>query len=151
VEKYAADLAKLKDLLQTAENFGDIVTFFFDHLSNDRTFIDHSKPAKHPLIKPALQTVAAQLFKEDPVAPTSGAGAPISNMVLLKLRKHPFYHGACFIQGRPVTVLYFEDIDMGVVCTTSTYPYMHFARFTCYRVKDVDKNSILTTGNRSIH
>jgi hypothetical protein len=151
MEKYAADLAKLKELLQTADDFADIVTFFFDHLCIDRRFIDDSTPVKHPLIKPALRTIAAELFKRDPVAPTSDKGEAINDMVLLKLRKYLFYHGACFILGRPVSVLYFEDIDTGVVCTASAFPHMQFARFTCYRGKDLDPNIIPTAGNRSIH
>jgi hypothetical protein len=142
MEKFATDLAKLKELLQTADNFGDIVKYFFDHLANDPTFIKLSKPTKHSLVKETLRSIATRLFKQD---------APVTNLLLLKLSKHQFYHGACFIQGRPANVLYFEDIDMGIVCTASTYPYMEYARFTCYRLKELDKNSIFKAGSRSIN
>jgi len=142
MEKFAADLARLKELLQTADDFGDIVKYFFDHLGDDPTFIKLSKPAKHPLVKKTLQHVAASLFKQE---------VTVTNLLLLKFGKYPFYHGACFIQGRPVNILYFEDIDMGIVCTASTYPYMHYARFTCYRLKDLDKNSIFKAGSHSIN
>lgn len=151
MDKLTANLARLKELLQTADNFGDIVKYFFDHLSNNSAFIHHSKPVKHPLIKQTLQSVAAELFKQDAALADRKQDAAVTNMLLLKLNKYPFYHGACFIQGRPVSVLYFEDIDMGLVCAASTYPYMQYARFTCYRLKDVDKNSIFKAGNRSIH
>ena len=142
MEKYAADLAKLKELLQTADNFGDIVKYFFDHLGDDPTFIKLSKPAKHPLVRKTLQHIAASLFKQE---------VTVTNLLLLKLSKSQFYHGACFIQGRPVNILYFEDIDMGIVCAASTYPYMLYARFTCYRLKDLDRNSIFKAGSHSIN
>ncbi len=151
MDKLTANLARLKELLQTADNFGDIVKYFFDHLSNNPAFIHHSKPVKHPLIKQTLQSVAAELFKQDAAVADRKQDAAVTNMLLLKLNKYPFYHGACFTQGRPVSVLYFEDIDMGLVCTASTFPYMQYARFTCYRLKDVDKNSIFKAGNRRIH
>jgi hypothetical protein len=151
MDKYSANLSRLKDLLQTADNFGDIVTYFFDHLTNDPVFVHRSKPVKHPLVQQALQTVAAELFKRDAAAAGTIEDAQITNMVLLKLSKYPFYHGACFIRGRPVNILYFEDIDMGIVCTTATYPYMQFARFTCYRTKGVDQDSIFTAGDHRIH
>lgn len=151
MDKYSANLARLKDLLQTADNFGDIVTYFFDHLTNDPVFVSRSKPVEHPLVMQALQTVTAELFKQDALADGKVEDVQVTKMVLLKLSKYPFYHGACFIQGRPVSILYFEDIDMGIVCTASTFPYMQFARFTCYRVKDLDQHSIFTAGNRTAH
>jgi hypothetical protein len=151
MEKYPAKLARLKELLQTADNFGDVVTYFFDHLTSDPVFVSRSKPVKHPLVAQALKTVTTELFKRD--APPDGKieEVQIANMVLLKLSKSPFYHGACFIQRRPVSILYFEDIDMGIVCTASAFPYMQFARFTCYRVKDLDKNNTFMAGNRTAH
>ena len=99
MEKYAADLAKLKELLQTADNFGDIVKYFFDHLGDDPTFIKLSKPAKYPLVRKTLEHVAASLFKQE---------VTVTNLLLLKLSKSQFYHGACFIQGRPVNIQQFS-------------------------------------------
>jgi len=142
MEKFAAELTKLKELLQTADDFSNIVKYFFDHLGDDPTFIDLSKPAKHPLVKKTLQHVAASLFKKD---------VTVTNLLLLKFGKHPFYHGAGFVQGRPINIIYFEDIDMGLVCAASTYPYMLYTRFTCYRLKDLDKNTIFKAGSHSIN
>ena len=99
----------------------------------------------------ARHTAPTELFNRDAPADGKIEDFQITNMVLLKLSKYPFYHGACFIHGRPVSILYFEDIDMGLVCTASTFPYMQFARFTCYRVKDLDQHSIFTPGNRTAH
>jgi len=151
MEKYPANLARLKELLQTADNLGDIYTYFFDHLTNDPDFVSRSKPVKRPLVVQALKTVTAELFKRE--APTDGSlqDIQITELALLQLGKHPFYHGACFIHGRPVSMLYFEDIDMGMVCVASTFPYMQFARFTCYRVKGLDQNSTFMAGNRTAH
>lgn len=151
MDKFIANLTRLKELLQTADNFSDIVRYFFDHLSNDPVFIEHSNPVNHPLISQTLQSVAAELFRQDAAVTGRKQEAVITNMLLLKLDQYPFYHGACFIQHRPVSILYFEDIDMGIVCAASTFPYMQYARFTCYRLKDVDKNSIFKAGSRRIH
>jgi hypothetical protein len=103
------------------------------------------------LVVQALKTVTAELFKRDAPADGSLEDIQITKLALLQLGKHPFYHGASFIHGRPVSMLYFEDIDMGMVCVASTFPYMQFARFTCYRVKDLDQNSIFAPGNRTAH
>ena len=151
MEKYSARLARLKELLQTADNFGDIATYFFDHLASDPVFVNRSKPVKHPLVTQALKTVTAELFKRDAPADGRIEEVQIANMVLLKLSTSPLYHGACFIQRRPVSILYFEDIDMGMVCTASAFPYMQFARFTCYKVKDLNQNSTFMAGNRTAH
>jgi hypothetical protein len=151
METYLTNLARLKELLQTADNFGDIIDFYFDDLDKDPAFVSRSKPVKHPEVMRALKTITAEIFKrEDPVVSNIGA-INVTRLVLLRLGKHPFYHGTCLINGRPVSLLYFEDIDMGLVSVAARFPYMEFARFTCYRVKPLDPKSIFTPGNRTPH
>jgi hypothetical protein len=40
---------------------------------------------------------------------------------------------------------------MGLVCAAAAPPYMLYARFTCYRIKELDKNSIFKAGSHSIN
>ncbi len=143
MEKYQAEIAKLKEMLQTEEEFGKVMRYFFDELGDHQDFIDRGKRAKHRLLKDAVQVVAEQVLGEN--------GVVVEHLLLTKLAKSKFYHGGCFVRGRVANVIYFEDIDMGMVgiLMSGEASFMHFARFTCHRV-DSDA-TILQAGNRTRH
>ncbi len=123
VSRFDSALEGLKAKLVSEDNFNQIVHYFFDHLGEDPEFIKLCKPAKAPLLKEILAVVATKVF---------GAGAEATGLKILKHPKQDFYHGTCAIQGRMSTVLFFSDIDMGVVAIHMSFATseISFVRFT---------------------
>jgi hypothetical protein len=143
MEKYEADLAKLKEILQTATDFKDVIGFFLDHLINHPEFIKAGSRTKNPMVRDTLKMIFKQLFKEE---------INMTHLLLLHIKKHKFYHGTCFANGNLANILYFEDLDVGMVGVLTKYrPNMLFARFTCYRVKVTDDNPIIAGGSSTKH
>lgn len=143
MEKYEADLVKLKEILPTAEDFKDVMSLFLDHLINHPEFMKAGSRTKNPLLRETLKMVLKQLFKEE---------INMTHLLLIHIKKHKFYHGTCFANGQLTSILYFEDLDVGMLgVLTKQVPTMLFARFTCYRVKVEDDHPILAGGSSTKH
>lgn len=105
--KFEKELNRLKEKLMTADDFSEVYDYFFDHLGENAGFIKMGKRAKNPILKKLLEMIGEQLFKEE---------GKVSNLLLTKISKPmTFYHGPCFINGRMGSVIFFKDIEMGMV------------------------------------
>jgi hypothetical protein len=122
-------LQTLKDMVMTATELGKPWDYFFDHFGADREFIALGKRVKKaPLLTGILEMVGGQIL---------GEKAGVTELKLTSLRKRDFVHGACYINGRLVAVLYFTDVKMGMLSISdpTARPYnTFFARFTNFGV-----------------
>jgi hypothetical protein len=96
----------LKEKVLTAENFNEVWQYFFDHFSDTPAFINMGKKTKSPFLKSILEGVGERLFRKK---------GEVTNMMLVEIPRHHFIHGACFIQGRMASVMYFEDVKVGML------------------------------------
>ncbi len=142
--KFEKELATLKYMLMTADEFKDVYGYFFDHLGENSDFLKLGKRSKHPLLKKILETVGEQLF---------GKKVMITKLLLTKIPKHRFYHGPCFINGKMAGVLFFEDIDMGmlsVLMSMETYT-THFVRFSSIQMESGGDVFVCAPKSKTIH
>jgi len=99
-------LSVLKDKLITAKDFQDPWNYFFDHFGENPDFLQLGHRSHDPALKTIIEGIGEQLFKKK---------VKVSNFLLTEIAEHNFFHGACFIQGRIATVLFFKDIDKGLL------------------------------------
>jgi hypothetical protein len=99
-------LATLKDRLLTARDFGDVLTYFLDHFGEDPGFIALGERCEHPFLEAVFTQVGGQLF---------GRPIRVSNVMLTRLAEEGFVHGTVQLEDRLGTVLYFEDIQKGLL------------------------------------
>jgi hypothetical protein len=144
MQNFDTEMATLKNLLQTSKNFSDVVDYFFTNLTErSPAFMQAGKRAKHPLIRKTVELIGTQILQKE---------VTVSHLILLKLSKYHFYHGSCFIEGNMCNILYFEDIDMGMVGISNlSSDYVHFTRFTCFRVKGMDESSMPAPGSSKLN
>ncbi len=131
--KFEKSLLTLKDMITIADDFKEIYNYFFDHLGDDLDFLDLGKRSKNPFLKQVLGVIGEQLFKEK---------VEITQLMLTKIPKHSFYHGPCLMNGKMASVLFFEDIDMGllsVVMSLGSYrtDFIRFSSIQMENGKDV--------------
>jgi hypothetical protein len=105
-------LATLKDKLATTDRFAAVMEYFFDHFGDDPEFIDQGERADCPFLETILAQVGAQLCGK-PVTP--------ADVLLTRLPEHQFVHGRCFLDGKLTTVLYFEDIHLGLLAVVWSF------------------------------
>lgn len=120
---YSNKVETLKTVLSTGTEFGKVFHHFFDHLGADPGFLDAGKRAKNPRLKTIVREAVEKALNEK---------TEITNLMLIKMAKEKFYHGTCFLNGRMATVLYFEDLDMGMIAISMglTTGQMSYIRFT---------------------
>ncbi|MCP4347674.1 MAG: DCN1-like protein [Desulfobacterales bacterium] len=140
--KYIEKLSDLKQKLATGDNFSDIYNYFFDHFGENNEFMRMSKKAKNPMIKKIISFVGEQLFKKK---------VDITHMMLLKFPKSDFYHGACFIDGKMGGVIFFKDIDMGMLSIVKEYPETLFIRFSTVQMETGDPVTVSPFKSKMIH
>ena len=116
-------LSQLKRKLIKEDDFSKIWDFFFNHFGEDPAFFRQGQSTEDEVLKASIQEGVDQMF---------GREVEIQHLILYGLPRHKFIHGGFAEEGRPGTVLYFEDLQMGL----STVPFMppnnetKVARFT---------------------
>ncbi len=103
-------LANLKDQLLKAKEFHTVYTYFLDHFGNDRDFIALGTRIRHSLLEDICAQILEQIFKREV--------KPESLFPLSHLPEHNFIHGGGMIHGHLVTVMYFDDVDAGMMGIT---------------------------------
>jgi hypothetical protein len=99
-------LATLKERLTTAQDFGDVLTYFLDHFGDHPEFIALGERCEHPFLEAVFAQVGGQLF---------GRAIKVSGVMLTRLAEQAFVHGTVHLENKLATVLYFEDIQKGLL------------------------------------
>jgi hypothetical protein len=110
MSEYKVKLDELKKTLMKAADFSSVYHFFFDNIASDREFIDLGKPSKSNLLESALKVIDKGIFNKK---------CSVASLQLLKIRKESFIHGGCLLNGCIATVVYFYDIEMGMIAVNT--------------------------------
>jgi len=140
------DLKKLnilKEKLMTTEDFHQPWNYFFDHFGENPVFMTQGKQTENPKLKAVITSIGQKMFQHE-------EDMTIDHLLLMEIKEYQFIHGAAFIQGRFITVLYFKEIDMGLVAVMGS-PEISLARFTSLEVKTDKDIFLVPSTNKTIH
>jgi hypothetical protein len=120
-------LATLKEKLADATDFTDVWTYFFDHFGEDPEFINAGARGEHPFLASIIAQIGAELF---------GRKVRVENLLLTHLPDHAFYHGGFTVANRLGNVIYFDDVQTGLlaVIMSPASNETKFVRFTGRRM-----------------
>lgn len=122
-------LPALKEKLINADNFSEVMHYFFDHFAENLEFLKLGRTQYSNLVETiAIETASAALQER----------ATLRNLRLIWLPKEKFYHGACFVNGRIANLFFFEDILTGMMAISMSpeSSEVRFARMTGIPVKN---------------
>jgi hypothetical protein len=116
-------IAKLKEMVLTAKDFGEPFNYFFDLMEDDE-FINHGDVVKKDEFLKLLVKQVAQKLLGKTVVP--------SKFLLIKMRGIEFYHAPFMIENRVGNIFYFKDVDTGMMGLTgpNVTPPTHIMRFS---------------------
>jgi len=120
-------LSVLKDKLMAAVDFKEPWDYFFENFGEDPEFFKFGKRAKLPILKEVVTKVGQRLFKQEKIL--------VSDFLLTQIARHHFFHGACFIEGKIATILFFDDIDMGLIAIFLKGSEISLARFSTVQLE----------------
>ena len=134
-------LDELKERLTTAERFGDVMDFFFDHFGENPGFMALGKRVKSPFMNAVLERVAKELM---------GPSVRVTRKRLVLLKKQRFLHGAAHFDGHLTVLFFFRDIDTGMLCC-QVGPESRMVRFTGKMIKADEPLALSTSTSRLVH
>jgi hypothetical protein len=120
-------LDRLKEKLQTAEEFSEVWRFFLDHFGENEDFLSLGAPTRNDalarFLEEALRTSGEKHLKRSPVR--------ISRMLLIDLPERSFLHGPAMVNDFTAGLFYFADVRMGMIalCRKGSL-WAHFSRFS---------------------
>jgi hypothetical protein len=116
-------LENLKEKLATAKDLSEVGNYFFDHFGENSEFLDLGKPGRNEMLESFIAALGRQLC---------GGKCVITNMLLVQVPNTHFIHGGCFLNGRLANVIYFDDIEVGLLCLVPAQPggKTMFSRFS---------------------
>jgi hypothetical protein len=100
-------LEKLKNILATGKDLSVAFTYFMDHFGENEAFLDLGRPKKNDTLEDLISAAAGAMF---------GVRVVLQQFLLIAVPKTHFIHGAGMINGMMATVIYFEDIQVGILC-----------------------------------
>jgi hypothetical protein len=120
-------LATLKERLVTAEKFSDVMDYFFDHFGENPAFIALGERIEEPFLESVLLQIGGQIFP---------GKVTVGHLILTRLPEHQFIHGGFTVNGHLANLLYFEDIQVGLMAVVMPPPSMEtkLVRFTGRRL-----------------
>jgi hypothetical protein len=142
--EYKQKLQELKKILVSEEDFSRVFELFFDEIACHRSFIQLGKKDKSPLLKATLKLIGKQLFNFE---------CDVTGLQLLNIKEEKFIHGVGFLNGCVTSILYFEDIDMGMAAV-NVIPgsaQMSYVRVSCMVMAENSKGIPVAPGRKTIH
>jgi hypothetical protein len=115
-------ITKLKEKLRTETRFDEIWNYFFDHLIDDDEFMSMGRVIKrNDVLEAVLGQLGARLFKTANL---------VVQIRLVRVEQHQLIHGAGTMNGNIISVLYFEDDQLGIVNVVMPNGRTEMARFS---------------------
>jgi hypothetical protein len=99
-------LEKLKEIVATSKDLSAAFHYFMDHFGENETFLRLGKPKPHPLLEQLIAASAGQILR---------ATLVVEQFFLIPIPKTRFIHGAGLVNRWPTNVLYFDDIQVGII------------------------------------
>lgn len=98
-------LITLRQMLVEATVFSDVYSYFMDNFGQSPELMTLGEPLRDTTFLEVLELIGSQLI---------GTKARISQPFLLHVPEHRFTHGVFRLGNHIASVLYFEDVKMGL-------------------------------------
>ena len=114
-------LNQLKTVLCEAKEFNLIMHAFYDILDQPG-FSDCFVEVLSPDLEKQILSVGKAIFRKHTVK--------LKQSLYLRIDEYKFQYARAYLEGRPMSAIYFEDIDKGLICVAMEGGGTQFARIT---------------------
>jgi hypothetical protein len=128
-------LNTLKEKIVGAENLNEPWEYFFSNFGDNPDFLNFGSRADNFVLETVIEKIGEKLLQQD---------VTVSNLLLTEIPEYQFIHGACFIHGRLMSIIFFRDIDMGLLSIVRSMNSFEISivRFSSIQIK-TDENVFL--------
>lgn len=115
-------LSKLKEKLQKETDLSKIWLYYMDEFGDRSEFIDVGEPVRQDFLLTVIAQVCQQIF---------GKLTNIDGILTIYIKDYQFYHAPFMANNHIGGVIFFEDINTGLIAVTSaTSNVAKYSRFT---------------------
>ncbi len=114
-------LQELKQKLASEKDFSKIWNFYMDNFADHAEFTDLGEPASNKYLNAVIPKTCQQMF---------GNKIKITNFLLIKIAKYKFFHGPFQVDGRIGGVIYFKDINIGLLAVSADFPPTDMVKYS---------------------
>ncbi|MEE8585530.1 MAG: hypothetical protein V3T83_11830 [Acidobacteriota bacterium] len=126
-------LLELKSKMAQVEDLAEAWNFFFDHFGEDPAFFQHGELAEEPKLAMLVQEIGRKVY---------GEKALVMPPILKRIPAYDFVHGSGLVNGHLAVVIFFKDIDMGLLSIMEGIDRTVLMRFSTFEM-DGDKTVVL--------
>jgi hypothetical protein len=114
-------LQELKQQLLKEKDLSTIWTYYMDNFADHAEFTDLGEPKQSHFLEALVPQVCQQLF---------GKKVKIHDLLLIYLSDYQFFHAPFVVEHRIGGLIYFEDVNTGLIAVSAEYPMVKYSRFT---------------------
>jgi hypothetical protein len=126
---------QLKQKLIEEKDFSKIWSFYMDHFTDAPMFVEMGKPAQNKQLNAIVLKTCQEMF---------GKSAKVNSPIVISIAKYNFFHGPLQVGGRMGGMMYFDDIETGMIAVSAQFPptaEVKYSRFsTQLRISATDPN-----------
>ena len=126
-------LLELKSKMAQVEDLAEAWNFFFDHFGENPAFFEHGELAKEPKLAMLVKEIGRKIY---------GKKAVVTPPILKRIPAYEFVHGSGLVNGHLAVVIFFKDIDMGLLSIMERIDKTMLMRFSTFE-RDSDKPMVL--------
>jgi hypothetical protein len=122
-------LQELQEKLMREKDLSVIWEYYMDHFADLPELVDVSQPKRHKFLESLVPQICQQIF---------GMKVRITDLLVVTVAEYYFYHAPFFADGRIGGLIYFEDVNMGMLAVAADNPpsgLMHYSRFSISPLK----------------
>jgi hypothetical protein len=115
------NLLQLKEKLQKEKDLGKIYTYYMDEFGDHEEFTDLGEQGENNFLLQVIAQVCQHLF---------GKAVNVDGILLIYIPEYKFFHAPFFANNHIGGVIYFEDIQTGLLAASSGDGMVKYSRFT---------------------
>jgi predicted GNAT superfamily acetyltransferase len=120
-------IAELQRRFVAAVDLGDFWNDFLDQWAMDRDFMELGEPAESRELEALSAHIVSKMY---------GREVKPETMRLLKIEGPGVVHGAFHVDGQLIGIIYFEQLQKGLIAAPGEGTRVYYARFTCAKSAD---------------
>ena len=107
-------LYELREKMVICKNLHEINVFFMDYFGENPEFIAIGAPPKDTeFMETLIAEAVSKIFNTNKIV--------LSHRAFVHIEEYEFIHGCFFGNGKPMSILYFEDLKLGVLCVLESF------------------------------
>jgi len=106
-------LQELKRKLMKEKEFSKTWTFYMDEFADRPEFLEVGEPVANAFLEAAIPAICQKMFSKK---------ARVSAPLIIYIAKHQFFHAPVRVDNQSGGVIFFADINMGLLAVSAAYP-----------------------------